>query len=422
MEILKPDSIQELLAFFRLDEGDIAALAGLREDLEREADRIVDEFYNHLLRFPDTQKLLRDSKIRDRLLIKQRDYVISLADPFIGEDYVASRIRIGEVHERVGLDTRWYLGAYALYFSLLVPLIRDAVGPDPVEIERVTAAMGKRLAFDAEIAIRNYIERRETDLKRLNEELRSAGQFLTREVDETTRNLRRTEARAVAAEQLASVATLVTGLAHEVGTPMGVIRGHTEALEGAVEGDRAKWRLNMIIEQIDRITNIIQSLLNIARPKKMMRVPLDLPDLIDSSVAFLSEKLKRRAVVVETRYEPVPQPIGDPEKMQQIFLNLLINAADAMADDGGVIDVSLEGDGDSGLTITVGDSGAGIPEDQLATIFDPFFTTKAAGHGNGLGLVVVRGIVGEHGGRIEALSEAGGGTQFRIWLPAGGTD
>jgi signal transduction histidine kinase len=419
--MLKPDSIRELLEFFRLDEGDLAALAGLREALASEADRIVDEFYNHLLRFEETQQLLRDPTVRERLLAKQREYLISLADPFIGEDYVASRARIGAVHERVGLDTRWYLGAYALYFSLLVPLIRDAVGPDPIEIERVTTAMGKRLALDAEIAIRQYTDRREEDLKRLNEELRSAGQFLTREVDETARNLRRTEARAVAAEQLASVATLVTGLAHEVGTPMGVIRGHTEALEGAVEGDRAKWRLNMIIEQIDRITNIIQSLLNFARPKQMMRVPLDLPGLIDSSVAFLSEKLRRRGVVVETRYEPVPLSIGDPEKMQQIFLNLLINAVDAMAD-GGVIDVSLERDGDSGLRITIGDSGAGIPEDQLATIFDPFFTTKAAGHGSGLGLVVVRSIVGDHGGRIEAYSEAGNGTQFQIWLPAGASD
>jgi signal transduction histidine kinase len=107
--------------------------------------------------------------------------------------------------------------------------------------------------------------------------------------------------------------------------------------------------------------------------------------------------------------------------MQQIFLNLLINAVDAMAD-GGVIDVSLERDGDSGLRITIGDSGAGIPEDQLATIFDPFFTTKAAGHGSGLGLVVVRSIVGDHGGRIEAYSEAGNGTQFQIWLPAGASD
>jgi len=421
MDTPKVDSIRELLDFFRLDEGDIAALAGLREALEHDADRIVDEFYNHLLRFPDTQQLLRDPDVRDRLIAKQREYLISLSDSSIDEDYIESRARIGAAHERVGLDTRWYLGAHSLYFTLLVPLIRDAVGPDSVDIERATIAMGKRLTLDAEIGIRQYTKRREEDLNRLNEELRSAGQLLSLEVDETTRSLRRTEARAVAAEQLASVATLVTGLAHEVGTPMGVIRGHTEALEGAVEGERAKWRLNMIVEQIDRITNIIQSLLNFARPKKVMRVPLDLPELIDSSVAFLSEKLWRRGVVVETKYESVPQSVGDPEKMQQIFLNLLINAVDAMAD-GGVIAISLASDDDAGLTITVRDSGAGIPEAVLATIFDPFFTTKAAGHGNGLGLVVVRGIVVEHGGRIEASSEAGNGTEFRIWLPTGAGD
>ena len=276
--------------------------------------------------------------------------------------------------------------------------------------------MVKRLMFDAEIAIRQYTDRREADLRRLTDELQSAGKALTREVDETHRDLRRTEVRAQAAEQLASVATLLTGLAHEVGTPMGVIRGHAEALERAVEGERAKWRLNMILEQIDRITSIIQSLLNIARPKASLRIPLDLEELIDSSVGFLSEKLRRRAVDVERHYEPVPTAIGDPEKMQQIFLNLFINAIDAMPN-GGKLGISLSSQDPSQVAILISDTGTGIPEHQLTTIFDPFYTTKAAGHGNGLGLVVVQGIVNEHGGSITARSKLGEGTEFEIHLP-----
>lgn len=409
---------QDLRNFFRLAETDLELLAELRESLEAHADHFVDEFYNHLLCFDETQKFLRDPALRDRLFEKQREYLISLADPKIDAAYVESRVRIGTTHERIGLETRWYLGAYALYFSLLLPVLQERFGHDPVTLERATTALGRRLMFDSEIAIQQYIDRRETDLRHLNRELRTHGQALSREVDETQRDLRRTEARAQAAEQLASVATLVTGLAHEVGTPMGVIRGHAEALEGAVEGDRAKWRLQMILEQIDRITSIIQSLLNIARPKASLRVPLELPGLIDSSVAFLSEKLRRRGVEVVREVEDGPSPLGDPEKMQQIFLNLFINAIDAMPD-GGTLTVRLTHPAPGEVEIAVSDTGSGIPDDQLDTIFDPFFTTKAAGHGNGLGLVVVQGIVNEHGGRILARSTEGEGTTFEIRLPAG---
>jgi signal transduction histidine kinase len=173
----------------------------------------------------------------------------------------------------------------------------------------------------------------------------------------------------------------------------------------------------MILEQIDRITGIIQSLLNIARPKESLRVPLHLKELLDTSMAFLSEKLRRRSVRVEQTVEAVPPVIGDPEKMQQVFLNLFINAIDAMPD-GGVLSVSIESANESEVTIRVRDSGNGIPEDQLESIFDPFYTTKAAGHGNGLGLVVVEGIVDECGGDIRAHSEAGKGTEFVIRLPS----
>jgi len=406
------------LDFFRLDQADLDALGGLRDAIEENADRVVHAFYEHLLRFPETQHLLRDDAVRSRLLVQQRAYLISLTEPVIDDTYIQSRIRIGAAHERIGLDTQWYLGAYALYINLLIPVIQDAAGPDPVSIERAHSAMVKRLMFDAEVAIRQYIDRREHDLTHLNLELQAASRSLTREVDSTTRTLRRTEARAVAAEQLASVATLITGLAHEIGTPMGVIRGHAESLEGAVEGERARWRLNMILEQIDRITSIIQSLLNIARPKRSRRVPVNLMEPLDASIAFLSEKLRRRSVVVEKRYEPVPRTIGDPEKMQQIFLNLFINAIDAMPD-GGTLGITLRLVDPKTIAIKVSDTGSGIPAEELETIFEPFYTTKAAGHGNGLGLVVVQGIVGEHGGEIEARSELGKGTEFEIHLPTG---
>ncbi len=413
----KGSSVEEMLAFFRLDERALKSLERLQPILSCCADEFVQEFYRHLLQFPEPQQFLKHTDVRERLLASQREYLLSLAEPVIDDDYVRRRSLIGATHERIGLDTKWYLGAYALYFSLLTPRIQRELDVDGVELEATISALAARLLFDSELAIRQYIERREFDLRELNRELTKSGQALTKEVDQTHRDLRRIEARASAAERLASVATLVTGLAHEIGTPMGVVRGHAEALEGHVESERAKWRLGIILEQIDRITGIIQSLLNIARPKESLRVEVDLAQVCESCVAFLAEKTRRRGVEIVRDFSPHPFLKGDPEKMQQVFLNLLINALDAMQS-GGELRLSVGDDGDGGVVARVSDSGPGIPDDQLARIFDPFYTTKEAGHGNGLGLVVVKGIVEEHGGEIRVQNRSEGGAEFEIHLPA----
>ncbi len=117
--------------------------------------------------------------------------------------------------------------------------------------------------------------------------------------------------------------------------------------------------------------------------------------------------------------------IGDSERLQQLFLNLFLNAADAM-EDGGRLEVSLQAAGEGEVEVTVSDTGVGIPEADLSRIFEPFFTTKESGQGNGLGLMVAKRIVSDHGGTIRAESAPGEGTCFRILLPlaqaGGGTD
>jgi len=416
-----PDSfdLRELLDFYQIGPDEFDALVDLRPLFESQADRFMESFYRHLISFPSTQKLLRDETVKQRLLERQREYLLGLCEPSIDSQYVERRAAIGDTHARVGLDTRWYLGAYALYASLLLPMVLEELHHDPVASEKAATALVKRLVFDAHLAVARYMAMREDDLARLNEELRETGLALSREVRKQEHSLRQTEARARAAEQLASVATLVTGLAHEVGTPMGVIRGHAEALADSVESERGRWRLSMILEQIDRITSIIQSLLNIARPKESLRIQLDLPDLVETTLGFLSEKIRRRGVQVNRESAQLPDLIGDPEKIQQLLLNLFINALDAMPE-GGQLTVRLSAEGDE-VQLQVADTGTGIPPERLAHIFDPFYTTKPAGRGNGLGLVVVQGIVADHGGRIEAHSEPGEGTEFLVRLPGGRT-
>ncbi len=233
---------------------------------------------------------------------------------------------------------------------------------------------------------------------------------------QSERDLQRAEQRVEAAEELASVGTLVAGLAHEIGTPMGVIQGHAKLLEKHVTNEKAQWRLKTIQEQIGRISKIIQSLLNMARPKASERIPVALEALVETTLSFLSEKLARRRVDVVRRFEPTSSVTGDPERLQQLLLNLFLNAVDAMPD-GGELQLRLRPDGKAGVLLDVSDTGTGIPSENLDRIFDAFYTSKEAGKGNGLGLMVASRIVADHGGTIQVESSVGQGTAFHVHLP-----
>jgi signal transduction histidine kinase len=408
--------LAQRLAFLDLTEEDRRLLAELRPTLEQHADRFVSAFYRHLLSFEPTRRLLADPKVKERLLVKQREYLLSLAGTEIDEAYVEDRLHIGRVHERIGLEPRFYFGSYRLYFSLLQPMVNEACTGEPGRAERTLDALLKVLILDAELATEAYVEGRERELEYLNRELADASHDLALQVQKRTTELRLTRRRARAAEELASVATLAAGLAHEIGTPMGVIRGHAELLESAVDDDRSRWRLKTITEQIDRISGIIQALLNLSRPREPVRVPIDVTEVLEGTLTFLSEKLGRRGIVTRRDYQPVPQVHADPEKLQQVFLNLLLNAVDAMSE-GGTLRASVVPGDDGWVEVRLADTGPGISEEELPRIFEAFYTTKQAGAGNGLGLVVANSIVADHGGNLEVTSEAGEGTEFRIALP-----
>jgi signal transduction histidine kinase len=223
--------------------------------------------------------------------------------------------------------------------------------------------------------------------------------------------LRESEARARAAEALASIGELASGLAHEIGTPMNIILGYARMLESAVEGEEDRERVRMIGEQTRRVTKLIETLLNLARPRPTQHVRLELCDVLENALGFVKEKLRTRGIVVERSFEPPAAIRGDPEKLQQLFLNYFVNAADAMPA-GGTLRVSVAR-GDSGeIEARVADTGMGISSESTKKIFEPFHTTKPGGKGSGLGLAVSKNIALEHNARIEVESEIGKGTEF----------
>jgi signal transduction histidine kinase len=410
--------VRSRLAFLGLDVDDRAILHGLRPLLERHADELVAGFYRHLLAFEPTRALLSRPEVVERLLGKQRAYLLSLADDPSTASYEADRVRIGVAHERIGLAPRWYLGAYALYFSLLVPKLIESYGADLAAAGSAILALQRVLMLDAQLAMEAYIESDRRGLEGEKVRLEARGERLERELQTQELEIQQTTRRARAAEALASSATLVAGLAHEIGTPMGVIQGHADLLETTLTDERARWRVRMISDQIKRITRIIQALLSSARPRGMEAAVLELEPLIKSTLSFLEERCKQHGIRVATEIAPLPSLMADREKLQQLLLNLFLNAMDAMPD-GGELRVTANPLASGEVEVRVGDSGPGVPPEILDRIFEPFFTTKPAGQGNGLGLAVADGIVRDHGGTLEATSAPGQGTVFRFTLGPG---
>jgi len=229
---------------------------------------------------------------------------------------------------------------------------------------------------------------------------------------------RRAEERARLSEGLASLGTLTAGIAHDVGTPVNVILGYARMMTSSLQDEKNRERAALIAEQAQRVANLIQTLLNVARPGERIHGPVQLAGVLDAALSFVQERLSGHGIELERRLAAVPDVRGDPDRLQQVFLNLFLNASDAMPE-GGALRVELSTSGDAHVEIAVEDSGPGIPAEMLARIFEPFFTTKPRGKGCGLGLLMSRRILIEHGGTIDVTSEVGRGTRFRIRLPVG---
>jgi two-component system, NtrC family, sensor kinase len=225
------------------------------------------------------------------------------------------------------------------------------------------------------------------------------------------------EKRLVQADKLSSIGLFAASVAHEVNTPLAVISTYAQMLAKQVpEDDQKSKLLDKIAKQTFRASEIVNSLLNFSRTSPAAFEDVDLNRVISETVSLVSHQLSRANVQVTLNLGQSAGPVkGNFGKLQQVFLNLILNARDAM-EGGGALIIETIVDGDSARA-TVGDTGQGIPAENLARIYDPFFTTKGAKKGTGLGLSVTYGIVREHGGSIEVQSRPGAGTLFQLEFP-----
>jgi len=220
-------------------------------------------------------------------------------------------------------------------------------------------------------------------------------------------------------DKMASIGLLAAGVAHEVNTPLTGISSFTQMLlEGADPEDPKTRLLEKIERQTFRAAKIVNGLLNLSRPGTATpeRAPVDLNVVVNDVLSLLEHQFKVARIQMR-REMPTPGPVvmGTEFKLQQVFLNLFINARDAMPKGGWLSIATRSANG--AATVEVGDTGGGIPSECLARIYDPFFTTKAMGQGTGLGLSIAYGIVREHDGAITCDSEVGVGTRFTLSFP-----
>jgi PAS domain S-box-containing protein len=233
-------------------------------------------------------------------------------------------------------------------------------------------------------------------------------------------DLRKTQEQLLQSEKMSAVGQLIAGVAHELNNPLTAILGYAQLLESEGLSDRAADFVTKLFKQAQRTHRVVQSLLSFARQRKPQKEHVDICKVLDETLGLRDYDLKVNAINLERDFEtPAPAVTADPHQLEQVFLNIINNAVDAMleAGQGGTLTVRVY-TRDGSVHTEFQDSGVGIKEPHR--IFEPFYTTKSVGKGTGLGLSICYGIVQEHGGQISARNATGAGGVIEVVLPSAG--
>src|SRR5262245_59640252 len=311
---------------------------------------------------------------------------------------VIARAKAGELEAQAPPRPPDELGRLSHEFNSLLTQVREMTGERELR----------------QALLRERVREATAQLQQRNEQLAA-----------TNLELWRTTRRLTQFERLAAAGQTAAQFAHEVGTPLNLISCHAQLMSGELRDKpgAAESRIEIIVEQIERIERIVRRMLDRTRAETAELNPLDLNALLRSVCDATGPVLETGQVCLETAFDPSLPPIaGDADHLQQVFINLINNALDAMPSGGSlriatVTASSNNGDG-SQVMVDVADTGCGMSRETQAHIFEPLYTTKERGKGAGLGLVVVSRVMQEHGGQIEVESESGQGTRFRLRFPA----
>jgi two-component system NtrC family sensor kinase len=256
--------------------------------------------------------------------------------------------------------------------------------------------------------LQGKIEAADEDLKRVNEELRQANKELIERQEQLVRS-----------EKLASIGKLAAGVAHEINNPLtGVLTFSHLLLDDTEKDDPKREDLEVIIKETERCRDIVKGLLDYSRQTEPQKVSVGMNGIIKKTLSLLEHQAAFRNIKITREFDnDLPQIMIDKDKMQQVLVNLLTNAQEAMPEGGSIAITTTKTEDGKYIEMKFADTGCGIPENEVSKLFDPFYSTKELG--TGLGLSITQGIITSHKGTIEVQSEEGKGTTFIIRLPIG---
>jgi len=235
---------------------------------------------------------------------------------------------------------------------------------------------------------------------------------------------RKLEQQVVEGERLAAMGAMIGGVAHELNNPLTSILGVSELLQDTETNETARKHLVMLQQQARRAADIVQNLTYFSRPPAPGKSRINLADVVERTLNLHAYSLRKNNITVDFLKEAgVPYALGDPHQLMQVFLNLIVNAEQAIreARDRGTLRIRL-GKGERTVWVSLHDDGPGIAKENLASIFDPFYTTKRPGRGTGLGLSICKSVMKEHNGSVEAANSPEGGAVFTVTLPVAGVN
>ena len=432
---------------------------------------------NNTVRFTQGESVAPDARLQETLTTGRGSFAFSGNGKYLhryaplvqdGEAVAAARLTYSLEHElqRLKHAQQIYLAYFMLDFLLLLGfgsflLSRLIVSP----LQRLLAATERIAAGDyshrVHIGGGREIGELAVSFNTMLDNLKAKRDEVDRHLNalqESNRQLQIAREEAVRSAKLASVGVLSAGMAHEIGTPLASIMGYVEILKEELSGDTERSDyIRRIGDASVRIDRIVRGLLDYARPTPLMNEEVDVAELLDNTIRLLDEQGVFKRITAQVDCEAgLPHLHVDPHQLQQVLINLMINARDAMPDGGKVTLAAscgkLEAIHDlpstpmargrrkddfggvflapvdrgtpemSCIRIEVADTGSGIPAEHLDKIFDPFFTTKEPGKGTGLGLAISARIVDSFRGRMTVESKAGEGSRFVIWLPLSAED
>lgn len=303
----------------------------------------------------------------------------------------------GKLDLQVGVETKDEVGELASSFNMMVQRLKES----RAEIEDWNRTLERRVKERTK-----SLQQAQTELKALNEQLVQA-----------LEELRETQDKMIHTEKMAALGQMSSTIAHEIQNPLAGMRGALEVLMKDQPNSAQADILAKVLEQIDRLSQTTSRLLTFARPAKPERTPTNLTDLVEKTRFFIEDQAKRKGVEIVLETEPIDHLFHlDPQLTNQAFLNIALNAIQAM-EDGGTLTISTKWIADDGaVTVSFSDTGKGMPPEVRDKIFNPFYTTKR--YGTGLGLYVVKDIVEQQGGSVSIASTPGKGTVVTVKLPS----